>query len=77
MDPDVKRLLEENLALAKDNRKMLRAMRREAWAGFIFKAIVWVVIVLVPLYFLQPYLNLLPSKTQLESVLKAYQNQVK
>ena len=36
---DIKGLLEETLALAKENNKMLKAMRRNAWIGLIWRII--------------------------------------
>ncbi|MDO8623912.1 MAG: hypothetical protein Q7R54_00995 [bacterium] len=75
MDPELKSLLTETLSLAKDNHRMLRAMRRAQVWGFIGKLAFWAVIILVPLYFLQPYLDLIPSTSQIQEVLKAYQGQ--
>jgi hypothetical protein len=73
MDPELKSLLTQTLALAKDNNQMLRAMRRDALLGFFAKIIFWAVILLAPLYFLAPYLSSLPSSAQLQEVLKLYQ----
>ncbi len=56
MDPELKRLLEQNLALGKENNSMLRSMRRNARFGFAFKIILWAVLLLAPLYFYQEYL---------------------
>ena len=75
MDPELKRMFEETRALAKDNHRMLRAIRRDQWFSFIAKLLFWAAIILVPLYFLQPYLNLLPSESQLQDVLNLYQGQ--
>lgn len=57
MDPESKRLLEQNLTLAKENNHMLRAMRRNMWYGIIWRVIVWTVFILLPLYFYQEYLS--------------------
>jgi Kef-type K+ transport system membrane component KefB len=73
MDPELKALLTETLALAKENHRMLRTMRRDAWLGFVLKVIFWAVIIIAPLYFLAPYLSSLPSAAQLQDVLKVYQ----
>ena len=75
MDPELKSLLTENLALTKDNHRMLRAMRRDAWFGFVGKIIFWVALIVIPLYFLQPYLTMLPTAEQFEQVMKLYQGQ--
>ncbi len=56
MDPELKRLLEENLTLTKENHKILRTMRRSARFGLAFKIILWAVLLLAPLYFYQEYL---------------------
>jgi hypothetical protein len=57
MDPEMKRLLEENNALEKDNHRMLRAIRRSQWLGFIGKVVIWVIILALPLYLYQQYLQ--------------------
>lgn len=61
--------LEEMYALTKDNNRMLRAMRREAFIGGILKFVWWILIIivipyLVYVWYLQPYL---------EQVLSVYQ----
>ena len=55
MDTEVTRQLEEIHALAKDNHRMLRAIRRDQWFGFIGKIIIWVIILALPLYLYQKY----------------------
>ena len=62
MDPELKRLLEETHALAKENHRMLRAIRRDQWLGFVGKLIVWIVVLLLPLYLYQHYLQPIVSK---------------
>ena len=62
MDPEIKRLLEETKALAKDNHQMLRAIRRDQWLGFIGRIIVWVIVFALPLYLYQQYLQPFVSK---------------
>jgi len=57
MDPEIKRLLEETRALARDNHRMLRAIRREHWLGLIARLIIWAVVILLPLYIYQQYLG--------------------
>lgn len=73
MDPELKSLLVETLALAKDNHRMLRSMRRVQVWSFIGKALFWIVVIIVPLYFLQPYLSSFPTASQLQEILNAYQ----
>jgi len=62
MDPEIKDLLEETHALAKDNHRILRAIRRDQWFGFVGKIIIWAVVLLLPLYLYQLYLQPIVSK---------------
>lgn len=55
MDPEAKRLLAETHALARDNHRMLRAIRRSQWISTISTIIIWVVVLAVPLYLYQQY----------------------
>ena len=54
---ELKKLLEENLAVAKDNNRLLREMRRNAILGLIAKIVLWLVLLGVPLFFLSSYLG--------------------
>lgn len=72
MDPELKSILTETRALAKDNHRMLRALRRAQVWGAVGKFVFWAVVVLVPLYYLQPYLGLLPSSAELQNLLNQY-----
>lgn len=56
MDPELRKLLQENLSLAKENNRLLRGMRRARWFGVIWSIIFWTVLLLAPLYFYQQYL---------------------
>ncbi|MBU6388614.1 hypothetical protein KGQ72_01935 [Patescibacteria group bacterium] len=62
MDPEMKKLLEETHALAKDNHDMLRAIRRHQWYGVIGTIIIWAIVLALPLYLYQQYLQPLVSK---------------
>ncbi len=58
----------EMFDMVRDNNRMLRSMRRNAFVGGIFKIVIWVVfLVVIPyltwLYF-QPYLELITSQYQ-------------
>ncbi len=64
MDPEIKKLLEETHALAKDNHQMLRAIRRDQWFGFIGRIIIWVIVLALPLYLYQQYVQPLVAKFQ-------------
>ena len=67
MDPELKRLLEETHALAKDNHRILRAIRRDHWIGLAGKVLFWIIVLALPLYFyqqyLQPLVNTFPAST--------------
>lgn len=54
--------MEEIHALAKDNHQMLRAMRRHQIYGLIWTIVVWVIVLALPLYLYQKYLE--PIVTQ-------------
>lgn len=62
IDYEEKHLLEENLALTKDNHRMLRAIRRDQWLSFIGKLIFWAIMLALPLYLYQQYLQPFVSK---------------
>ena len=62
MDPELKRLLEETHALARENHRILRAIRRDQWFGFVGKIIIWIIVLLLPLYLYQQYLQPIVSK---------------
>ena len=60
MDPESKKLLEETLALAKDNNDMLRSMRRSMRIQRIMSVVYWVFIIgsaVGAYYLIQPYLE--------------------
>ncbi len=57
MDPELKQTLTEIKALAKDNHDMLKAIRRDQWLGFIGRVLVWVIVLALPLYIYQQYLQ--------------------
>jgi hypothetical protein len=57
MEPELKRTLDEIHALAKDNHRMLRAIRRDQWIGLVTKIIFWFIVVVAPLYLYQQYLQ--------------------
>lgn len=53
----LRKLLEENLAVAKDNNRLLRELRRNAILGLVAKIVLWLVVLGVPLFFLSSYLG--------------------
>jgi hypothetical protein len=60
-DGNLRDLLEENIELARENNKILKAMRRDALIGGLLKTIIWVVLLLVSIYFTIQYLDPLIS----------------
>ncbi len=54
-------IVRETHKLAKENNRLIRAMRRDAFFGLIFKLIFWAIILGLPVilyfYFLQPYID--------------------
>ncbi len=53
----IEQLLEENLALNKENNKILRRMERNALISFFAKIFLWLLLLGLPLIFLGPYLK--------------------
>ncbi len=58
---EIKSMLKKNLALTKDNNRLLRKIRRNAVIGGIFKLVWFAVIIGLPVvlyyYVLQPYIS--------------------
>lgn len=60
MNEEEKRMLEETLALVKENNEMLQKVRRIQKMNFFFKILYWVLIIGVAVglfYFLQPFVD--------------------
>jgi len=64
MDPEIKREMEEIHALAKDNHRLLRAMRRHQLFGMVVSIVFWLVILITPFYLYQQYLQPFVAKFQ-------------
>jgi hypothetical protein len=56
MDPELKQLMEANMRLAQENNDLLRAIRRQAQWGFWGKVVLYALVIIVPLFFIQSYL---------------------
>ena len=58
-------MVEETLDLARENNKILKAMRRDALIMGTLKTLIWIVLVVASFYFsmkfLEPYLGMLPT----------------
>ena len=68
MDPESKDLLQKTFALAEENNKMLRHIRRSQKRTTIMNIIYWLIIIGITVgafYFLQPYIN------QIEAFIKS------
>jgi hypothetical protein len=65
MDPELKKLLEENLKVSQETNVLLKDMKRRALWAMWGKIVFWVVVIILPLFFLpyffQQYLNTLQS----------------
>ncbi|MDB5244289.1 MAG: hypothetical protein JWN18_159 [Parcubacteria group bacterium] len=57
MDPELKKLLEENLVLAKDNNRMLHNIRRNQVLSTVWTVLVWVVALAIPVYLYQHFVQ--------------------
>jgi hypothetical protein len=61
MDDETRRLLRQNLDLAKENNRILRKLRRDAVLGNILRIVWWAILIGVPVYLyltiFQPYLQ--------------------
>ena len=56
MDQEFQNLIEETHALAKDNHRILRSIRRSQRISFFSTVLVWVIVLALPLYLYQAYL---------------------
>ena len=61
MEDELKRMMKENLALARENNRLLKKMQRAAMYSTIFTLVYWVLILGVPVYLyftvVKPYLE--------------------
>lgn len=57
----LEQLLKDNLELAKANNRILRRMERNALIGFVAKAIIWLLVLGVPIFFFSSYIGPLMS----------------
>jgi hypothetical protein len=65
----IENLLTEQLDLARDTNKVVHSIRRANWISFWIKFILWTFAIIVPLFFLGPFLkSLLPSTADTNSV---------
>lgn len=57
MDEELKRLLEENLEVTRENNELLKKIRRDATISLVVKVIVYAIIFGVPLFLISTYLG--------------------
>lgn len=57
MDPELKRLLEESLAVSKSNNDLLRSIRRHQWVSVFTSTLFWILMAIIPFFFYQHYLE--------------------
>lgn len=74
MDEETRHLLDETHALAKDNHRMLRAIRRGQMMSFIGTIVVWLVVLAVPLYFYQHYLQPFVTSTEVTKLINSFKS---
>ena len=79
---DLERLLKASYALAEENNRILKEMRRWTLIGFWSKVAIWILVLVLPLYlysaFLAPWLSGtsvmgVPSLEQIQHLLEVYQ----
>jgi hypothetical protein len=61
MDSELKSLLEENLQISKENNKMLHKMRRAARWAFLWRILLWAIILGLPVYLYYLYLPVIQT----------------
>jgi uncharacterized membrane protein len=60
MDPEVKKMMEENLALARENNTILKGIRGAQRRAMIYRFLYWILILGITFgayYFVQPYVD--------------------
>lgn len=60
MEPDIQKLLKENLALSEENNKILKRLQSNMRWGRFIHAVYWIIIIgsaFGAYYFAQPYIN--------------------
>lgn len=56
MNPEEREMLERTYRLSKENNEILRAMRRSAFVGGLFKLVLWAAMIGIPIWFYMVYL---------------------
>lgn len=62
MDSDIEKMMQENLALTKENNAILRKLLRAQKLANIYRVIYWIIIIALSagaIYLVQPYINTL------------------
>ena len=58
-------LVEENNKLTKETNRIVREMRRTGWIAFWFKALLWIIVLATPFFFIGPILQYFKDATGL------------
>jgi hypothetical protein len=67
MTPEERSLLERTHALAEENNKMLRSIKRSGRIAVILRALYWLIIIGISVgafYFIQPYIDYITGRNQ-------------
>ena len=59
---EIRKLLQENIELAKENRKVLHAIRRNQIFSTVWTVLIWVVALAIPVYLYHQYLEPVVSR---------------
>lgn len=82
---ELKRLLEENLELTKENNRLLRGAHRSRWIGTIGRILWWGFIIIGSYYLFEQYVHpllggtatsgtsIFPTQAQMQEFIKQYQ----
>ena len=67
MDEELKQLLEENLAVTRENNELLKKIRRDAMVSLVVKVVFYLLVLGVPIFLISTYLGPLLSQTGADS----------
>lgn len=58
----MRKMMQEQLAITKDNNNVLRAIRHHQWLGTVVTAAFWILLLIAPFYLYQHYIQPFTSK---------------
>jgi hypothetical protein len=56
MDSEIKKIIEDTHTLAKENHRLLKSMHRIQLWSMVGKFVIWIIVLLLPIYLYQEYL---------------------